>query len=69
MSNLQLDTGSNIDSSSIGSVCHLFEAYENLWVCLEDKKGIYFFIGNTCICRRDFLCEFSMRGKGNFLIF
>lgn len=42
MSNLQLDTGSNIDSSSVGSVCHLLEAYENLWVCLEDKKGILF---------------------------
>eukprot|EP00800_Vazella_pourtalesii_P015667 TRINITY_DN4293_c0_g1_i2.p1 TRINITY_DN4293_c0_g1~~TRINITY_DN4293_c0_g1_i2.p1 ORF type:complete len:886 (-),score=201.79 TRINITY_DN4293_c0_g1_i2:260-2917(-) len=40
MSNLQLDTGSNIDSSSVGSVCHLLEAYENLWVCLEDKKEL-----------------------------
>ncbi|KAI6647327.1 Protein FAM65B isoform X2 [Oopsacas minuta] len=37
MSNLDLDLCSN-NSETNGSVCNLLEAYDNLWVCIEEKK-------------------------------
>ena len=39
MNNLQLETESNMDSGSMGSVCNLLEAFDNLWACIEEKKG------------------------------